>query len=174
MKKYLLMPTLVILFAVPAFSAFPGADMNNTNIEGNTISNNMPSQRNNRLDKKNKESDSQTNSKLKEISAQNSQVRGGKGNDLSIHKSQHKPDHHSSKHHKKPKNKQQALAEKSKQNDNDDNDNLKNIAQPATSNITSNLRIPDRESTRLNRQMMLDGPQGGFQNNQPRGISGGY
>lgn len=60
-----------------------------------------------------------------------------------------------------------------KDNDNkdDENPNLANLATPAPENIRNNLSIRD-EDRALRRQMMLDGPQGGFQNNQPRGIGG--
>lgn len=64
-------------------------------------------------------------------------------------------------------------AHHAKDNDNkdDENPNLANLATPAPENIRNNLSIPD-EDRALRRQMMLDGPQGGFQNNQPRGIGG--
>jgi len=64
-------------------------------------------------------------------------------------------------------------AHHAKNNDNidDENPNLANLATPAPENIRSNLSIRDEDKA-LRRQMMLDGPQGSFQNNQPRGIGG--
>lgn len=56
-------------------------------------------------------------------------------------------------------------------NKEDENLNLDNLTTPAPKNIKDNLRISDEDKS-LNRQMMMDGPQEGFQNNQPRGIGG--
>ncbi|ALB01565.1 hypothetical protein ACH24_02180 [Francisella persica ATCC VR-331] len=53
----------------------------------------------------------------------------------------------------------------------DQNPNLANLATPEPINIRNNIRISDEDKS-LNRQMMMNGPQGGFQNNQPRGIGG--
>lgn len=53
----------------------------------------------------------------------------------------------------------------------DENPNLANLATPEPTNIRNNLVISDEDKS-LNRQMMMNGPQGGFQNNQPRGIGG--
>ena len=61
-------------------------------------------------------------------------------------------------------------AHNNQKTEDDENDNLKDIARPAPQNITNNFRIPSGEDARLNKEMMLNGPQGGFQNNQPRGI----
>ena len=41
MKKSLLITIITVLFAIPAFSAFPGADMNNAQIGSDVISSNM-------------------------------------------------------------------------------------------------------------------------------------
>ncbi|AIT08824.1 hypothetical protein LO80_01750 [Candidatus Francisella endociliophora] len=72
--------------------------------------------------------------------------------------------HHVKEHsHKDHKNK--------KDDSEDENPNLANLTTPEPVNARNNLRISD-EDRALNRQMMLDGPQGGFQNNQPRGIGG--
>lgn len=144
MKKYLLIPILVIIFAIPAFSAFPSGDMNNTHIEGNTTSSNMPSQN---TYKQRKKSNNENNL--------NSENTLGDSKSSDNRKSSHP--------HAKNVQETQKKGE-------DENDNLKNIAQSAPANIQNNLRIPDGESSRLNREMMLNGPQGGIQNNQPRGI----
>lgn len=58
---------------------------------------------------------------------------------------------------------------KDNKDEDDDNPNLVGLAEPAPANIRNNLQINDSDRA-LNRQMMLNGPQGGFQNNQPRGI----
>ena len=42
---------------------------------------------------------------------------------------------------------------------------------PEPTNIRNNLRISDEDKS-LNRQIIMNGPQRGFQNNQPRGIGG--
>jgi len=60
---------------------------------------------------------------------------------------------------------------KSDEDSDDDNPNLSDLATPAPKNIHSNLAISDDDRA-LNRQMMLSGPKGGFQNSQPRGIGG--
>ena len=170
MKKYLLIPTLATIFAVPAFSAFPGADMNNTNIEGNTTSSNMPSQSNDRMHKKHgrNNDDTMANSNSENTPVQKHQARLAQEANTDMDENESKSNHQRPKHHKKPKHNQQTLDHDNQKDD--DNDNLRDIARPETNNINSNLRIPDGESSRLNREMMLDGPQGGFQNNQPRGI----
>jgi hypothetical protein len=50
--------------------------------------------------------------------------------------------------------------------------NLQNIAVPhvVNNNISNNLQRIDNNDRLLNKQMMLDGPQGGIQSNKPRGI----
>lgn len=170
MKKYLLTPILTTLFSVPAFSAFPGADMNNTNIEGKTTSSNMQIQYNDKQNKKHSGNDKNATTDLnsEKVPLQHRQARDAQEANSDRHESNHRPQ---PKHHKKLKHNQQVLAHDNQKDVDDENDNLKNIARPETNNINSNLRIPDGEASRLNREMMLDGPQGGFQNNQPRGIS---
>lgn len=60
---------------------------------------------------------------------------------------------------------------KAKEHDSeDDNPNLANLTTPEE-NIRSNLSISGEDAA-LSRQMMLNGPQGGIQNNQPPGIGG--
>ena len=160
MKKHLLIPTLATLFALPAF---PGADMDNTNIEGHTHSSNMQPPNNDKNHKKddNRGVDDKAISKSKNMPIQ---VKDAQETNSNM-----KIDKNKQSHHKKSKHNQQTLANDN-QNDADENENLRNIAEPEINNINNNLRIPDGETSRLNREMMLDGPQGGFQNNQPRGI----
>lgn len=191
MKKYLLIPILTIIFAMPAFSAFPSGDMNNTHIEGNTISSNMPSQNThkqrkktnseNNLNNKNTLGDSTSSDNRKpryphaksvqetQKDPKNEYKTARANNKLGPTNIQNKADNKTrSKHnsHSKHRVNDQDTQKKGE----DENDNLKNIAQPAPANIQNNLRMPDGESSRLNREMMLNGPQGGIQNNQPRGI----
>lgn len=70
----------------------------------------------------------------------------------------------SKKAHKKNLNKQDEDSD-----DDDENPNLRDLAKPEP-NIQRNLNMPTDEEQRLNREMMLDDPQGGFQNTGPRGI----
>ncbi len=173
MKKYLLTPLLGMLCVVPAFSAFPGADMDNTNIEGNTTSSNMRPHEYNRSNKKHDENnkDVEANTKTEQMPPRHYQDKKTQETSSAIHNDRPNPNHHSTKHHKKTKSKEQGYSHNNhKDAKEEENENLKNIAQPDTSNINNNLRIPDGETIRLNREMMLDGPQGGIQNNQFRGI----
>ena len=188
MKRYLLIPTLTILFALPVFSAFPGADMNNTNIEGNTTSSNMQLQYYDRNHKKHDDEigiNDRTSSNSQKVPAQHRQARASQvansnmsGNGLESNR-RHRPrqgeagNHHSSKHHKNPRHKQQVIGQDNQKDTDSENDNLRELTRPETNNVRNNLRIPNGEDSRLNREMMLNGPQGGFQNNQPRGIGGG-
>ena len=62
-------------------------------------------------------------------------------------------------------------------NDKDDEksaqeENLRNIATPyvVDKNVANNLQLFDNKKRLLNKQMMLEGPQGGIQSNKPRGI----
>ncbi|MGQ4002703.1 hypothetical protein QIW49_03200 [Francisellaceae bacterium CB300] len=175
MKKNLLIPVLTVLFAIPAFSAFPGADMNNAQIGSDVISSNMrPMHGKNRHKDPNDRDrvvrDNQSQSMLNNSETRSSEraypMHGAKDES-----EQGSDDRHPPKHHKKAKHNQQHVkAHSNQKNEDDENDNLKDIARPAPQNITNNLRIPSGEDARLNKEMMLNGPQGGFQNNQPRGI----
>ncbi|MFT4693237.1 MAG: hypothetical protein ACI8TE_000125 [Francisella sp.] len=178
MKKNLLITIITVLFAAPAFSAFPGADMNNTHIEGNITSSNMrPMHGENKYKDPNDqgvEKDSQSQPILdSKASETRPSERAHPTSGAKDKSEQGRDDRDPPKHHKKPKHNQQQLTAHNNQKDVDDeNDNLSNIAKPETNNVNNNLRILDGESSRLNREMMLNGPQGGFQNNQPRGIGG--
>ncbi|AJC49105.1 hypothetical protein IB642_00865 [Allofrancisella guangzhouensis] len=52
----------------------------------------------------------------------------------------------------------------------DEYSNLTTNLQSPKENMQHNLNLLSDEDRKLNRQMMFDGPQEGFQNNKPRGI----
>ncbi len=165
MKKNLLITIITVLFVTPAFSAFPGADMNNTHIEGNITSSNMrPMHGENKYKNPNDQGVEKDNPSQLILDNKASKTRPSErahpmsgANDKS---EQGRDDRDPPKHHNNQKDVD------------DENDNLSYIVKPETNNVNNNLRILDGESSRLNREMMLNGPQGGFQNNQPRGIGG--
>ena len=93
MKKYLLTPILTTLFSVPAFSAFPGADMNNTNIEGKTTSSNMQIQYNDKQNKKHSGNDKNATTDLnsEKVPLQHRQARDAQETNADRHESNHRP-----------------------------------------------------------------------------------
>ncbi|ASG67787.1 hypothetical protein CDV26_04740 [Francisella halioticida] len=166
MKKFLLPLVLTLAFITPAFCAFAINDSNNDGEELAQTS----KQRimyNNKLNGEhhsktaviqevdNEDKDLQTNVMGMHRKHQNANIQS---QDISYLRSE-KPTHHQIGHAKVKKN-----------NSEDDNPNLANLTTPEV-NVRNNLAMSDQDAT-LNRQMMLNGPQGGIQNNQPPGIGG--
>ncbi|AEB27735.1 hypothetical protein FNFX1_0787 [Francisella cf. novicida Fx1] len=185
MKKLILTSILGFIFAAPAFSFDnPNDGSDSTKVTSNVtnMSNTVPrdanvvqqpiprdSVRNMQshrqiINQRNKQQVSQmTKRHLGGISEENLQSPRVTKKDLK----QNPSDNNSAKQLNNSKNDTRNI-DKDKD---DENPNLANLATPEPTNIRNNLMISDEDRS-LNRQMMINGPQGGFQNNQPRGIGG--
>ncbi|MED7787792.1 hypothetical protein [Francisella sp. 19X1-34] len=166
MRKVLLSSILTSILIAPAFSAIPVNDSNN---DGQIDGAELAQTPNLKKDLRYKgDSQSQRHSNVEVAEKEDQDL---KTHTMGMHRKYQSPytqAHESSDsqfgkvdyskvHHKKSK----------KEDSEDNNPNLANLTTPEQ----SNLSVSDKDNA-LNRQMMLNGPQGGIQNNQPPGIGG--
>lgn len=163
MKKILLSSILTSVFIAPAFCAFPVNDSNNDGeVDGTELA-----QTSQQRTVHNIGSSTDYHNKIKV----NKDDQGLHTDVMGMHR----------KHQKNNVQSQETSIEKKSHNDldhpkvkkhdsEDDNPNLANLTTPEV-NVRNNLAMSDQDAA-LNRQMMLNGPQGGIQNNQPPGIGG--
>ncbi|WP_150468288.1 hypothetical protein [Francisella sp. SYW-9] len=166
MRKILLSSILTSILIVPAFSAIPVNDSNNDGeIDGTELAQ-TPDLKTGLKNNVNSESQRYSNVKVAEKEDQDLKTHA-----MGMHRKHHS-NYAETQENSRPKfgksDDSEAYHVKTKKEDSeDDNPNLANLTTPEQ----NNLSVSDKDAT-LNRQMMLNGPQGGIQNNQPPGIGG--
>jgi hypothetical protein len=179
MKRILLTSILTSICVLPAFAVNVVERDNSTDQSGNSPTANAQSDSYNPRDNNDSQSPLANNmrafkSHRQMIDEQNNQNSQGTQRRIAVSKEDMRPPRGSNQTNEKMQKNWPSPAndtkDKNKHDDSDDeNPNLANLASPEPKNIRDNLTISDQDRA-LNRQMMLNGPQGGIQNDQPRGI----
>ncbi|API86921.1 hypothetical protein [Francisella uliginis] len=163
MRKILLSSILTSVFIAPAFCAFPVNDSNNDGeLDGAELAQTSQQRTVHNIGSS---VDSHTKTKVKKgdedlhTNVMGMHRKHQKNNTKSYDAPSGKITHHEADYKKAKKD-----------NSEDDNPNLANLTTPEV-NVRNNLAVSDQDVA-LSRQMMLNGPQGGIQNNQPPGIGG--
>ncbi|QIW10303.1 hypothetical protein [Francisella sp. LA112445] len=168
MRKILLSSILTSILVIPAFSANPINDSNN---DGQIDEAELAQTSSLKTDSRNDDTESQRhiNVEVAEKEDQDLQTHA-MGMHRKYHSNHAKVEDHSYSKFGKVNDSEAHHIKAEKEDSEDDNPNLANLTTPEQ-NIKDNLSASGEDAA-LSRQMMLDGPQGGIQNNQPPGIGG--